>query len=192
MNLQALKLVKNKFPDIEIVSYGSNQLPDADFEITHKGITETLSELNEIYCSSLVGLCVSLTNPSRVPFEMMAAGCVPVDVYRYNNLFDYKSNTALLAYQEPESIAEAIITLLSDKRLLNLHSKNCLEFARNRKLNWETETLVNVISEVVNGNSIDNIRQPTLSYLSEPFISKNMNKAAKKFCDWQRKLAEIT
>ena len=31
INLKALELVKAKFPDVEIISYGSDQIPDANF-----------------------------------------------------------------------------------------------------------------------------------------------------------------
>ncbi|WP_373417079.1 rhamnosyltransferase WsaF family glycosyltransferase, partial [Vibrio parahaemolyticus] len=57
-----------------------------------------LNELRKLYNKCKVGLCISMTNPSRIPYEMMASGCVPVDIYRYNNLLDFKSGTSLLAY----------------------------------------------------------------------------------------------
>jgi hypothetical protein len=63
-------------------------------------------------------LVLSLTNPSFVPFEMMACKCAVVDIgsERVEGLLVHGQN-ALLAEPTPEGIAGAVLTLLWDKEL---------------------------------------------------------------------------
>lgn len=189
--IAALAIVKQRRPQTEIVLYGSNAQPNLPFEATQRGLIHDLSELNKIYNEASVGLCLSLTNPSRIPIEYMAAGCVPVDLYRYNNLFDNPDGTALLAYQSESSIAEAIIHLLENPNECHRRRDNGIALAKQRTLLWEVDAAVNAVKHLINGKSIDDIAITELSYSSSPFISEiGSNRYAKNFCDWQLHLAE--
>lgn len=186
----ALNIVKDRMDNINIVSYGSSSPPSSDLNATHLGLVTDLGELNNLYNSSTIGLCVSLTNPSRIPFEMMAAGCIPVDVYRYNTLFDYDPNTAVLAYQNPSSLAEAMICLLKDHSGLQTRSSACIDFVRNRTLDWETDTIVNSILHVVSGGN-PSMRPPALRYTCDPVISVSSESQtyATNFCHFEKRRA---
>jgi glycosyltransferase involved in cell wall biosynthesis len=106
--------------DIKIIMYGS---PEAKkfaygFPVTVKAFVATLAELAEIYNTSEVGLAFSTTNPSLVPYEMMACGLPIVDLMtedseaNYNNRFDI----ALLSTPSPKFIAQSINQLLQDRQ----------------------------------------------------------------------------
>ena len=60
---------------------------------------------------------MSASNPSRIPFEMMASGLPVVELYRENNLYDFPNDGCLLADSTPEAIANALLTILDDKKL---------------------------------------------------------------------------
>ena len=116
--LQALKIVKTKRPDIKIYLYGSNVKVDIPFEAAELGIIP-ISECNALYNRCKLGLCFSASNPSRIPFEMMAAGLPVVELYRENNLYDLPDKGVLLAESSPASIASAILQLIDDQNKLN-------------------------------------------------------------------------
>lgn len=115
---EALQLVKQRYPDVEIVLYGANELnPPPPFAHTNLGILNQY-ELASVYSTCAVGLVLSLTNPSFVPFEMMACRCAVVDIQseRVEGLLEHGQN-AMLAEPTPEKIAEAVLQLLWDKPL---------------------------------------------------------------------------
>ena len=60
---------------------------------------------------------MSASNPSRMPFEMMAAGLPVVELYHENNLYDLPEDGCLLAEPCPEALATALIKILEDEQL---------------------------------------------------------------------------
>jgi FMN phosphatase YigB (HAD superfamily) len=191
--LDALAIVKARRPQTDIVFYGSHRTPNAAFPFVHLGLVNDLDALNRLYNTARVGLCISLTNPSRIPYEMMAAGCVPVDVYRYNNLFDYGNGTGLLAYQSAESLAEAMLHLLEHEEELAARRDKCIATATQRTLDWETDAAVNAIEHVLEGGVFSEIPQPAPSYTDPPFVGrKDDRQPVRAWCAWQKKLSDMT
>lgn len=188
--IAALAIVKQHRPQTEIVLYGSNAQPNLPFEATQRGLIHDLSELNLIYNEATVGLCLSLTNPSRIPIEYMAAGCVPVDLYRYNNLFDNPTGTSLLAYQSEASIASAILHLLENPEECNLRRENGIALAKQRTMQWEVDTAANAVRWLLSGASVDQIRQPECVYHQEPMLAGiDGTREVINFCNWQNNLS---
>ncbi len=186
LGIEALEIVKRRCPDVSVYVYGSDADIDLDFEVENLGLIRDLDELNQLYNRCKVGLCISMTNPSRIPFELMAAGVVPVDVYRYNTLFDYENGTAALAYQSPASLARAMIDLLTSDSELQRHRDGCRRFIDNRPLGWETEVMVNTVLARISGVEV----APTgsvISYTADPIIADRDDSASTRaFCHWQR------
>ena len=60
---------------------------------------------------------MSASNPSRIPFEMMAAGLPVVELYRENNLYDLPEGGCLLAESSPAAVATALIKIIEDDNL---------------------------------------------------------------------------
>ena len=116
LGIQALLLVKKLRPDVKIYVYGSDVDMQFDFDVENLHIIP-ITECNELYNKCKVGLCISASNPSRIPFEMMAAGLPVVDLYRENNLYDIPDTGVLLADSTPEAIATALIRVLDDDKL---------------------------------------------------------------------------
>ena len=112
---ETLGIVKSRIPEAEIILYGAD-VDTSHLWFEHKNLRLiSPQECGNLYRKASVGLCISASNPSRVPFEMMASGCPVVDVDRENNHFDYAEGTIALADSTPEALAEAIIHLLLDK-----------------------------------------------------------------------------
>ena len=191
LGIEAMRLVKEKLPKVKIYVYGSNRPLDLDFETEQLGLIRDLSHLNALYNRCAVGLCISMSNPSRIPFEMMACGTVPVDVYRYNNLFDYKPRTGLLAHQSAKSVAHAIVQLLEDEKLLGEHRRNCVEFTTGRSAEWEADVVVNSALQTLAGRVTKGARV-NLSYTADAVIAPSEpSSSVAAFCSWQRRLATM-
>lgn len=188
----ALAEVKRRLPDVEVVTYGSDAHPQLPFRARHLGLVRDLNMLNEIYNASQLGLCISATNPSRIPFEMMAAGCIPVDIYAYNNLFDYGAGCGVLAYQSAESLAEAMCRVLTDEDFRTRRVAKGLSYAQNRSLDWETDVAANVVGHVLAGGALDDLPMPEPSYTDAPILAlADSGPAARAFVDWQWQLASM-
>ncbi|MDO4526540.1 MAG: glycosyltransferase [Candidatus Saccharibacteria bacterium] len=111
--LKALQILQHDCPDVKIYLYGSQKMIPHNIRAEHLGMI-TPEECNGLYNKCKVGLCLSATNPSRVPFEMMAAGLPVVEMYGENTIYDFPDEGCLLAERNPESIARAIKELLND------------------------------------------------------------------------------
>ena len=188
--LKALILVKQIRPSAQIFSYGSEENPPVELECEHLGLVQDLRELANLYSTAKIGLCISLTNPSRIPFEMMACGCVPIDVYRYNNLFDYEEGTALLVYQDSASIASAICDLLESNEDWQQRSNSCIDYVRPRTLQWEVDVLVNSVSMIASGKLHEGMQSPAVSYKSAAVFNHDSYSSAaiQRYCKWQMSL----
>lgn len=187
--LEALSLVKKRYPDVNILFYGSNEDPQVNFDFVNLGLMTDLSQINMLYNRCIAGVCLSLSNPSRIPFEMSASGCTPVDVYRYNNLMDYNSDMGILAFQSAESIAEALLKLLLQSELTKNHAENLAVRVTCKTLEWERDTMAANILNVLEGKKCVNW-ETKLLYDREPIVSLNDdNFAVQEFCKQQLRLA---
>jgi FMN phosphatase YigB (HAD superfamily) len=129
---ETLAIVKQQMPEARIFLYGSDApTPEITFEVERQGLV-TPAQCAELYRKSHVGLCISATNPSRIPFEMMAAGCPVVDVARPNNFHDYEPGAISLAEPTPAAMAACILELLRDPQLRQRQVEAGLRMMRER------------------------------------------------------------
>lgn len=148
--IEALGIVKHFMPDVTIHMYGSKDRPAVWFDHEWHGLLD-VAKCNELYNRSQVGLCISSSNPSRVPFEMMAAGLPVVDIHRENNLYDMPESAVLLADARPEDIAQAIMDLLADQPRREAMSVAGLSFMRERPLQAGFEQFVRAVETILAG-----------------------------------------
>lgn len=165
--LQALKIVKTKRPDIKIYLYGSNVKVDIPFEATELGIIP-ISECNELYNRCKLGLCFSASNPSRIPFEMMAAGLPVVELYRENNLYDLPDKGVLLAESSPVSIASAILQLIDDQNKLNEMSSFGYTYMQNYPLEKGFAQFVRAVDSLMLKVTI--AQEPVVQLYNHPIV----------------------
>lgn len=133
LGMQALKIVKEQMPDVKIYLYGSKVEGNINFEAENLHIIP-IEKCNEIYNRCKVGLCLSSSNPSRIPFEMMATGLPVVELYRENNLYDMPNESVLLAESTPEGLATAIMKILKDNKLQEKMSKAGIQYMKDKDL----------------------------------------------------------
>lgn len=132
IGIQALKIIKENLPDLKIVLYGSRELEssyiNSDFEV--RSIVPTLEELAWLYSNADLGIVFSTTNPSLIPYEMMACGLPVVDLARPGNEINYggRFDIAFLADPNPLKMAQQIVELLDDSHELENRSHKGLDF----------------------------------------------------------------
>lgn len=172
MGIEALGILKHRNPDVEIFLYGSDEKPNLWFDTTHLGIIKP-AELAQLYNSVSAGLCISSSNPSRIPFEMMACGLPLVDLYLANNLYEYADNSLLLAHTSPESIASALELALTDTKLSNYLSERALNFIDGKSEVAEHDTFISAVERIVRGETTDGEPFP-ITYKNKAHVAQNL------------------
>jgi len=137
LGVEALNLVHRSAPDVEIVMFGARRLREypIPFPYVDLGIASE-EELAELYSSATMGLVLSYTNCSFVPFEMMASHCpvvaVDTDPVRW---FQRDGVNAVVTAPEARSLAQGMLTLLEDEGLRQRIVANAYQDVRD--LSWE-------------------------------------------------------
>jgi glycosyltransferase involved in cell wall biosynthesis len=131
IGVQALRAFRALRPKVEICFYGSSHQTPVDFPVTQLGMLPGPDDLAKLYNESTIGIAFSTTNPSLVPYEMMACGLPVVDLARPGNEMNYdgRYDIARLVDPDPLAMAREIAALLEDKDELASRSVAGLAFA---------------------------------------------------------------
>ncbi len=151
LGIKALKIVKKIKPDVKIYLYGSSAKKEFDFDVEKLGIIP-IEKCNELYNKCKLGFCISASNPSRIPFEMMASGLPVVEIYKENNLYDFPEGGIKLSEASPEAVATTIIDLLENEKKLNNMSKIGSEYMKDYPLERGFEQFVNAVNNLFKDN----------------------------------------
>lgn len=177
LGLEALHLVKMKRPSLRIITYGSDAKPAAAFPIEHLGLLG-LEQCNQLYNRCALGLCLSSTNPSRIPFEMMAAGLPVVELHRPNTLFDLPESASLLCDQTAEALAAGILHLMDHPEKREQMSRAGREFMQQRDMLLglqQVERAIRWIDQSAPGTHPEPFARKPL-YTSPAFIARDADK----------------
>ena len=110
--------------------FGDSRPLETTFAHEHLGIAPP-EVLARTYSEGTVGLCLSLTNYSIVPKEMLACGMPCVDVAGRSAEADFGSDGPLeLAATDPVALADAMERLLDDPARWEERSATGIEFVR--------------------------------------------------------------
>ncbi|MFB5266676.1 hypothetical protein ACE41H_07745 [Paenibacillus enshidis] len=169
IGIEALGIVKHLMPEVKIYLYGSKNKTNVWFEHTNLELI-SVEGCNELYNKCSVGLCISSSNPSRIPFEMMAAGLPVVDIYRENNLYDMPDGGVKLADQTPESIANALISILTNEEQIDAMSQFGVEFMKEKTLEHGYTQFTEAVKNILMSGSFENQVYPK-SYNEPPVVA---------------------
>lgn len=146
LTIETIDVLHAVDPSIRIYTFGGEDVPPVA-GATHQGLLR-IKDLNKLYNQCKVGVAYSTTNPSRIPFEMMAAGLPVVELYADNNLYDIPTKAALLAKPDPFAAATAILKLLKDEELWAEKSRGGLEFMRTKSLDKSVKDFAKILSDI--------------------------------------------
>ena len=134
IGVSALRELHKLKPDLEIMFFGSEAARShpIDFPVTFSGVLPGIDDLAELYATSRAGMVFSTTNPSLVPYEMMACGLPVIDLGRPGNEVNYgdRFDLALLADPEPAAMARQIANMLDHPKEAEARSRKGIAFAQ--------------------------------------------------------------
>ena len=187
LGIETLGIVKHLMPDVEIHLYGSREKGHVWFPHHNHGLLD-LAACNRLYNSSTVGFCQSASNPSRIPFEMMAAGLPVVELWRENNIFDLPDSAVQLCDQTPESLAKGIIELLKDPDRRQRMSVSGVAFMQHRDLEVGYKQFLVAVDELLNSahNSFSPSEMPSPQFHAPPVLSEAFSNTMFDPSQWDR------
>ncbi|MDE7311286.1 MAG: glycosyl transferase family 1 [Eubacterium sp.] len=174
IGLRALEIVRSMRPDVKIYLYGSDRKPHIPFACEKLGCL-SVRQCNALYNRCMVGLCISATNPSRIPFEMMAAGLPVVDVYLENNRYDMPQEGVLLAHYTPQSIAAALLTVLDDQKKAESMSQYGQRYMADRTLQHGYEQFYQAVTNILS-DAEWTCREPDRVYETAPVYGEKIER----------------
>ncbi len=138
VGLMALSELHRRRPDLRIVLFGDEGKLESPFPYEHLGVL-TPPQLATLYSEATVGLCLSLTNFSLMPKEMLACGlpCVELADVSAESIFGSDGPLELAAL-DPRAIADALERLLDDPERWEQRSREGIEFVASHT--WEHAT----------------------------------------------------
>jgi glycosyltransferase involved in cell wall biosynthesis/GT2 family glycosyltransferase len=138
VGLMALSELHRRRPDLRIVLFGDEGKLESPFPYEHLGVL-TPPQLATLYSEATVGLCLSLTNFSLMPKEMLACGLPCVELAGVSAESIFGSDGPLeLAPLDPRAIADALERLLDDPERWEQRSREGIEFVASHT--WEHAT----------------------------------------------------
>jgi glycosyltransferase involved in cell wall biosynthesis len=131
----ALKLVKDRFPEVEIHLAGAELPPNSlPFKFVGHGVLD-FNGLRRVFSSSDVAICLSFTNYSLLPQELAACGCPVVDIDVESTRAAYPEGAVVLAPPTVEGVAQEVCRLLEDEPLRQRQIAAGFQYVR--ALSWE-------------------------------------------------------
>ena len=138
IGLMALAELKRRRPDARIVLFGTDEVLHSSFPYEHVDVLSP-TQLSWLYSEATVGLCLSLTNFSLMPKEMLACGLPCVELAGVSAESIFGSDGPLeLAPLDPNRIADALERLLEDRSEWERRSREGIEFVASHT--WEHAT----------------------------------------------------
>jgi glycosyltransferase involved in cell wall biosynthesis len=135
LGVLALQELHARRPDLRFVHFGQREHLPQPFPYENLGIAAP-EHLAWAYSEGTVGLCLSLTNYSLIPQEMMACGMPCVDLTGLSAEAEFgRDGPVELAAADPGSLADAIASLLDDRSRWQRRSAAGLEWAASAS--WE-------------------------------------------------------
>jgi glycosyltransferase involved in cell wall biosynthesis len=123
---------------VRVVLFGTDEVLHASFPYEHLGVL-TPSQLAWLYSEATAGLCLSMTNFSLMPKEMLACGlpCVELEGVSAESIFG-ADGPLDLAPLEPHAIAAALERLILDRERSEQRSRAGVEFVASHT--WDHAT----------------------------------------------------
>ncbi|MEA2264525.1 MAG: hypothetical protein QOE27_108 [Solirubrobacteraceae bacterium] len=128
LGLMALAELHARRPDVRIVMFGDNHPLATAFPYEHLGVASP-EALATVFNEASVGLCLSLTNYSLIPQEMMACGLPCVDLLGASSesVFGRDGPVTLVPF-DSDALAVALDELLGDEGLRRRRAEQGIAF----------------------------------------------------------------
>ena len=129
LGMLALAELCRRRPDTRVVIYGNRTPLESTFPYEYLGVASQ-EQLATLYSEATVGLCLSVTNYSRAPQEMMACGlpCVDLAGFSAESVFGADGPVTLSDFS-PVALADHMEDLITDEARWETLSREGIDFA---------------------------------------------------------------
>lgn len=191
MTRELIAVLRKVAPETKVYTYGSDEsLEMRDALVEQCGIL-SIEECAKLYNSCRAGVCISSSNPSRIPFEMMACGLPVIDIYGENTLYDYCESAVALADPTAAALATATLSVTRDPQRRASMSDAGLLFMRDRKRGDEELHFVQALEYILEPGDHEATRQRQ-TYENRPVIASDENiEAQRAFRAAEREAARL-
>jgi glycosyltransferase involved in cell wall biosynthesis len=114
LGVAALEELLRRRPGVRVVAFGDPRPLAAPVGSEHAGVAAP-EQLARLFSEATAGLCLSLTNVSLIPNEMLACGLPSVDVDLPSTRGGHEGDAVALAPPEPVALAGELERLLDDE-----------------------------------------------------------------------------
>jgi glycosyltransferase involved in cell wall biosynthesis len=136
--VMALYLATQKEQNLTIICYGCDEIPLLPFEYTNLGVLE-VEDLAELYSISDICIAPSSTNLALVAHEVMACGCILMDLAAENTALNLTHLlNSYLVQPDPQAMCDGLLDLFHNPQLRNEIKKNSLIYSQQLK-SWEQQ-----------------------------------------------------
>ncbi|HEX2160320.1 MAG TPA: glycosyltransferase [Thermoleophilaceae bacterium] len=136
LGLLALEELCARRPDTRVIAFGQERPLKTSFQTISLGVAAP-ARLAAAYAEATAGLCLSLTNYSLIPQEMLACGLPCVDLAGGSSQTVFGADgPVVLADADPIALADALEALLDDERHWRAKSSAGIEFVADAS--WDT------------------------------------------------------
>jgi glycosyltransferase involved in cell wall biosynthesis len=161
IGLMALAELYKRRPDVRIVLFGAPSPLHAAFPYEHLGVLSP-PQLARLYSEATAGLCLSLTNFSLMPKEMLACGLPCVELAGVSGESIFGRDGALdLAHLEPTAIADALERLIVDRERWEKRSREGIDFVASHTWDHATDEVEAGLRHALSERELATTSQPT-------------------------------
>lgn len=152
--MQALSIVKQQYPQVEIILFGDNQLhkQNISFAYQDEGLITEPNYLARLYSTADIFLDASdYQGFGRLSLEAMACNtaCVLTSEGGINEYAKHEYNCLQAAPQQPQAFAQAIIRLLQDSNLRTQLAWQGLQTVQNYNTDLEAQITYDYFNSLV-------------------------------------------
>lgn len=138
LGVMALHQLHRRRPGLRVVMFGESHPMHSPFPYEHAGVASP-KQLSWLFSQATVGLCLSLTNYSLIPQEMLACGLPCVDLLGASaeSVFGREGAVELSPF-DVSALADHLERMLDDRELWQRRSQAGIEFVAGRT--WDHAT----------------------------------------------------
>jgi glycosyltransferase involved in cell wall biosynthesis len=139
LGVMALHELYRRRPGLRVVMFGDAHPMHSPFPYEHAGVASP-EQLSWVFSQATVGLCLSLTNYSLIPQEMLACGlpCVDLQGASAESVFGANGPVELSPF-DVTALADHLERMLEDRELWERRSRAGIDFVANRTWDRATE-----------------------------------------------------